>query len=281
MEDKWRINKIGDGWISIPKEVFEKKKEYEKLYNKIKTREKWILDYTKKIHDIKKELRGLKVKRTKNHHQMVKYHKKLTPSFTISLSKTKKLNRYLNSDSVKTRGNHSWTITPNIGGWREQIYLGSNKELTMFLDLIEGKDNLDNYYEMYPHEFPPHLDKIKNRINEIICPLIVSDMKRWLKKNETIDGWFEQGFKKGYLMNKLKRIYKNSVYYEVHQKNPELSKIVKSRFTVIQPNEKTGSTIYVEKKRWTDKRWEEYYKDKGDKVLEKKFRDKQKKRNNK
>lgn len=276
MEDKWRINKIGDGWISIPKEVFEKKKEYEKLYNKIKTREKWILDYTKKIHDIKKELRGLKVKRTEGYNQMVKYHKKFTPSFTISFSKTKKFNRYYRTqfESVKTRGNHSWTIIPNIGGKRKWIYLGSNTEVTMYLDLMDGKDDLDYYFEMYPHERTPHLNKITQRINEIICPLIVSDMKKWLKKNETLEGWFEQDFKKDYLMNKLKRRYKNSQFYEVHQKDPELMKRLKSRFTVIQPNEKTGSNLYVEKKKWTYQQWEEYYRIKGNKELEKKFRDK-------
>ena len=51
-------------------------------------------------------------------------------------------------------------------------------------------------------------------------------------------------------------------------------KRLKSGFTVIQPNEKTGSTIYVEKKRWTYQQWEEYYKIKGNKKLEKEFRDK-------
>lgn len=102
-------------------------------------------------------------------------------------------------------------------------------------------------------------------------------MKKWLKKNDNLDGWFDQDFTKEYLMNKLKRIYRESNFYSVHQKNSELQKRLKSGFTVIQPNEKTESTLYLEKTKWTDKRWEEYYRDKGDKVLEKKFRDKQKK----
>jgi hypothetical protein len=274
MEDKWRIKKIGDDWMFIPEDIRKKKREYENLTIRIKRREKKIESELVKIGKLKKELREMKVLRTKGHNQMVKYHKKLTPSFTISFSKTKKFNRYLNSDSVKTRGNHSWTIIPNIGGKRKWIYLGSNTEVTMYLDLMDGKDDLDYYYEMYPHERTPHLNKITQRINEIICPLIVSDMKKWLKKNETLDGWFEQDFKKDYLMNKLKRRYKNSEFYEVHQSDPELMKKLKSGFTVIQPNEKTGSNLYVEKKKWTYLQWEEYYRVKGNKELEKKFRDK-------
>ena len=274
MEDKWRLNKIGEGWEFVPEDIIQKKFEFERLLNNIKKREKKIESDLNKIKTLKKELKEMKVKRTKGYNQMVKYHKKFTPSFTISFSKTKKFNRYLNSDSVKTRGNHSWTIIPNIGGKRKWIYLGSNTEVTMYLDLMDGKDDLDYYYEMYPHERTPHLNKITQRINEIICPLIVSDMKKWLKKNETLDGWFEQDFKKDYLMNKLKRRYKNSEFFEVHQSDPELMKRLKSGFTVIQPNEKTGSNLYVEKKKWTYQQWEEYYRIKGNKELEKKFRDK-------
>ena len=274
MEDKWRLNKIGEGWEFVPEDIIQKKFEFERLLNNIKKREKKIESDLNKIKTLKKELKEMKVKRTKGYNQMVKYHKKFTPSFTISFSKTKKFNRYLNSDSVKTRGNHSWTIIPNIGGKRKWIYLGSNTEVTMYLDLMDGKDDLDYYYEMYPHERTPHLNKITQRINEIICPLIVSDMKKWLKKNETLDGWFEQDFKKDYLMNKLKRRYKNSEFYEVHQSDPELKKRLKGGFTVIQPNEKTGSNLYVEKKKWTYQQWEEYYRIKGNKELEKKFRDK-------
>ncbi len=49
-------------------------------------------------------------------------------------------------------------------------------------------------------------------------------------------------------MNKLKRIYRESEFYGVHQKNPDIQKILKKGFTVIQPNEKTESTLYLEKK---------------------------------
>lgn len=277
MEDKFRLNIIGEGWEFIPKEILQKKFDYERLYNNIKRREKKIESDLEKIKELKIGLRKMKVDRTEGFNQMVKYHKMFTPSFTFSFSKTKKKNRYYNSDHIDSRGNHSWTIIPNIGGRRKWIYLGSNKEVTTYLDLIDGRDNLDNYGDMYPHERTPHEFKISNRIEELLCPLIISDMKKWLKKNDNLDGWFDQDFTKEYLMNKLKRIYRESNFYSVHQKNSELQKRLKSGFTVIQPNEKTESTLYLEKTKWTDKRWEEYYRDKGDTVLEKKFRDKQKK----
>lgn len=278
MEDKYYLNKIGEGWEFLPKDILQKKFDYERLYNNISRREKKIESDLEKIKDLKDGLKKMKVKRTKGYHQMVKYHKMFTPSFTISYSSTKKKNRYYNSDHVDSRGNWSWTIIPNYGGRRTWIYVGSNKEITTYLDLIDGRDNLDNYNEMYPHERTPHKNKIGSRIQELLCPFIISDMKNWLKKNDNLDGWFDQKFTKEYLMNKLKRIYRESEFYGVHQKNPDIQKILKKGFTVIQPNEKTESTLYLEKKKWTDKRWEEYYRDKGDKVLEKKFRDKQMKR---
>lgn len=260
MEEKYRLNKIGEGWEFVPEDVLKKKFEYERLLNNIKRREQKIQSDLGKITELKKQLKKMKKDRTEGYNQMVKYHKKFTPSFTISLSKTKKWNRYSNYESVKTRGNESWTVIPNIGGHRKWIYLGSNKEVTTYLDLIEGRDDLNYYNEMYPHERTPHENKIKQRIEELLCPLIIQDMRRWLKKNPNLDGWFDQDFKKDYLMNKLKRIYKKSDYYGIHQKNPGLKNVLKSGFTVIQPNEETGSTIYLEKKKWTNKQWEEYYK---------------------
>jgi hypothetical protein len=278
MEDKYRLNKIGDGWEFVPEDILREKFDYERLLNNIKRREQKIISDLNKISQLKDELKEMKKKRTVGYNKMVKYHKQFTPSFTISFSKTKKKNRYYNYGDVDSRGNWSWTIIPNVGGNRKWIYLGSNKEVTTYLDLMEGRSNLDYYNGMYPHERTPHENKIKMRIEELLCPLIVSDMKRWMKTHDNLDGWFDRDFKKDYLMNKLKRMYKKSKYFGKHQKDPKLKGLLKSGFTVIQPNPETGSTIYLEKKKWTHKQWEEYYRKQGNKELEKKYRDLQKKR---
>lgn len=279
MEDKYRLNKIGDGWEFVPEDILREKFDYERLLNNIKRREQKIISDLEKISRLKEELKEMKKKRTVGYNKMVKYHKQFTPSFTISFSKTKKKNRYYNFGDVDSRGNWSWTIIPNVGGNRKWIYLGSNKEVTTYLDLIEGKSNLDHYHGMYPHERTPHENKIKMRIEELLCPLIVSDMKRWMKNHDNLDGWFDRDFKKDYLMGKLKRIYKKSKYFEEHQNDPSIKKYLQSKFTVINSfNEDTGEHLFVQKKKYSHKQWEEYYRKQGNKELEKKYRDLQKKR---
>ena len=59
MEDKWRINKIGDDFNFIPKKERDEKLEYERLLNKISNREKKIESDLVKIGKLKKELRKL------------------------------------------------------------------------------------------------------------------------------------------------------------------------------------------------------------------------------
>jgi len=96
MEDKYRLNKIGDGWEFVPEDILREKFDYERLLNNIKRREQKIISDLNKISQLKDELKEMKKKRTVGYNKMVKYHKQFTPSFTISFSKTKKKNRYYN-----------------------------------------------------------------------------------------------------------------------------------------------------------------------------------------
>ena len=72
MEDKWRINKIGDDFNFIPKKERDEKLEYERLLNKISKREKKIESDLVKIGKLKKELRKMKGDRIKGLNKMVK-----------------------------------------------------------------------------------------------------------------------------------------------------------------------------------------------------------------
>ena len=51
MEDKWRINKIGDDFYFIPKKERDEKLEYESLVRKIEDREKKIESELEKIKE--------------------------------------------------------------------------------------------------------------------------------------------------------------------------------------------------------------------------------------
>ena len=76
MEDKWRIKKIGDNWMFIPKKERDEKSDYERLLNNISKREKKIESDLDKIKKLKEELNEMKKKRTVGFNKMVKYHVK-------------------------------------------------------------------------------------------------------------------------------------------------------------------------------------------------------------
>ena len=113
----YRINKIGDGWKFLPEKERKEKLDYERLLNNITRREKKIQSDLIKIKKLKRELREMKKNRTIQYHQLLKYHKEFSPTFSTSLSKNKK---YKDVDNIKgsfmTSENKSWTITVRIGG---------------------------------------------------------------------------------------------------------------------------------------------------------------------
>ena len=87
MEDKWRINKIGDDFYFIPKKERDEKLQYERLLSNISKREKKIESELIKIGKLKEDLREMKKNRTKGFNKMIKYHKKFLPSFSYSKKK--------------------------------------------------------------------------------------------------------------------------------------------------------------------------------------------------
>ena len=89
MDDKWRINKVGDDWMFIPKKERDEKRDYENLTIKINQREKKIESDLGKIKELKKELRKMKSYRTNGYNNVVKYHKKFLPTFSIFLDDDK------------------------------------------------------------------------------------------------------------------------------------------------------------------------------------------------
>ena len=105
MEDKWRINKIGDDFYFIPKKERDEKLEYERLLSNISKREKKVESELVKISKLKEGLRNMKKDRTKGFNKMVKYHKKFLPSFSI----------FLDSDGF----NPQWGMWVSIGGKRK------------------------------------------------------------------------------------------------------------------------------------------------------------------
>ena len=139
MEDKWRINKIGDDFYFIPKKERDEKLEYERLLSNISKREKKIESELVKISKLKEDLRNMKKDRTKGFNKMVKYHKKFLPSFSI----------FLDSDGF----NPQWGMWVSIGGKRKYIYIGTVDDVSYHLDLLE--DNVPHYNKNNRYEDGP------------------------------------------------------------------------------------------------------------------------------
>jgi hypothetical protein len=134
---------------------------------------------------------------------------------------------------LKTRGNESWTIIVSYGGKRKQIYLGTNFGVCKYLDLIEGKTELDKYSELHPEHMSHHRDEIKDRLNELLSPLIKKRMLRWLNNQGNIDGWMDKKYKID-MLSSLRRIYKNSEFYEPPTpKRPNSERKYLDKFVVI------------------------------------------------
>ena len=217
MDDKWRINKVGDDWMFIPKKERDEKRDYEDLTIKINQREKKIESDLVKIGKLKKELKEMKVLRTKGYNQMVKYHKKFTPTFSI----------FLDDDKY---GNQQWGIWVSIGGKRKYIYLGTTIKVSYHLDLLENKlphYNKNNSYEdakgyygsLKPknYEGDEHKEIIKSKIESYVCDVVKKKMIGILKKDGNLDRFYDKNYKiKG--TDILYDLYKKSSHYTPPQK---------------------------------------------------------------
>jgi len=223
MEDKWRINKIGDDFYFIPKKERDEKLEYERLLSNISKREKKIESDLVKIGKLKEELRKWKSDRTKGFNKMIKYHKKFLPSFSI----------FLDGDDF----NPQWGMWVSIGGKRKYIYIGTVGDVSYHLDLLEDNVphyNKNNRYEDGPvgyynslnpknYEGDEHKEIIISKIESYVCDVVKKKMLGILKKDGNLDRFYEKDYKlKG--IDILYDLYKKTNHYTPPQKEREKKK---------------------------------------------------------
>jgi hypothetical protein len=218
MEDKWRINKIGDDFYFIPKKEREEKLEYESLLSNISKREKKIESELVKISKLKEDLRNMKKDRTKGFNKMIKYHKKFLPSFSIFLG-------------GEDDGSPQWGMWVSIGGKRKYIYIGTVDDVSYHLDLLE--DNVPHYNKNNRYEDGPvgyynslnpknydgdeHKEIIKSKIESYVCDVVKKKMIGILKKDGNLDRFYDKNYKiKG--TDILYDLYKKSSHYTPPQK---------------------------------------------------------------
>jgi hypothetical protein len=181
---KYLISEIGEGRKYIPKEELEKKEEYEKLYSTILKTERKVKSDMERLKKLKSKLVKLKKERTRQYNELMKYHKYVTPTISITFSKTKKRritdkNTFLNSyNELTTGGNKSWSISMRITGRMKNIYIGTTKNVCRRLDEIDGFEKWEegNYSNLIPHRKKRDEKKIKDRIKELIIPNIIKEL---------------------------------------------------------------------------------------------------------
>ena len=237
MDDKWRINKVGDDWMFIPKKERDEKRDYENLTIKINQREKKIESDLGKIKELKKELRKMKSDRTNGYNNVVKYHKKFLPTFSITLDIGNKYVEYKSGNYSETSGNNQWGMRVSIGGKRKYIYIGTVSDVSYYLDLLENNVphyNKNNRYEDGPigyynslkpknYEGDEHKEIITSKIESYVGDVVKKKMIGTLKKDGNLDSFFDKSYKlKGTDM--LYDLYKKSPHYTPPQKEIEKKK---------------------------------------------------------
>ena len=230
MEDKWRINKIGDDFYFIPKKERDEKLEYESLVRKIEDREKKIESELVKIGKLKEDLRDMKKDRTKEFNKMIKYHKRFLPTFSTFLG-------------GEDDGSPQWGVWVRIGGKRKYLYIGTVSDVSYHLDLIENKvphynknnTNKDGGVGFYGKLNPTNqnegdllmsedFDIIKSKIESYICDVIKKKMLGILKKDGNLDRFYDTKKYKLKGIDILYGLYKKTPHYTPPQKEREKKK---------------------------------------------------------
>jgi hypothetical protein len=238
MEDKWRINKIGDDFNFIPKKERDEKLEYERLLSNISKRGKKIESDLKKIKQLKVELRKMKSDRTNGYNNVVKYHKKFLPTFSITLDIGNKYVEYKSGNYSETSGNNQWGMRVSIGGKRKYIYIGTVSDVSYYLDLLENNVphyNKNNRYEDGPmgyynslnpknYEGDEHKEIITSKIESYVGDVVKKKMIGTLKKDGNLDRFYDTKNYKLKGIDILYDLYKKSPHYTPPQKKIEKKK---------------------------------------------------------
>jgi hypothetical protein len=225
MEDKWRINKIGDDFYFIPKKERDEKLEYERLLSNISKREKKIESELVKIVKLKEGLRKMKGDRTKGFNKMIKYYKKFLPTFSTFLG-------------GEDDGNPQWGMFVSIGGKRRYVYIGTVNEVSYHLDLLEDNVphyNKNNRYEDGPigyynslkpknYEGDEHKEIITSKIESYVGDVVKKKMIGTLKKDGNLDRFYDTKNYKLKGIDILYDLYKKSPHYTPPQKEIEKKK---------------------------------------------------------
>jgi len=211
MKRDYSLKRIGENWRLLPEDERRRKFDYDTLLNNIKRRELRIQKEIQRLNQLKLELNEWKKKRTSEFNYLIKYHKNIQPTFTFSMSKSRKVKKSsLTTGLFITGGNKSWDCFVKIGNYRKVIYLGTNSDVCLHLDLIEGREGY--YRHLNTLHKREHYDKVVQKLDSLIKPLILESLYTHVESGKEIQEWFGlKIFEEGVLQS----IYKLSEYYSL------------------------------------------------------------------
>lgn len=172
-------------WLSeesfnqLPKELRDKKLEYQRLYTKIQRREKSLVKRYEKYKMDKSELREWKRERTEKFNQLINLHQTFVPIVSITYSKKRK--RWGDIS-------YTWSITMKLGGKIFNIYIGTDKNVRIRLNELTQTN--EYYQEGGGNKFKTRYEQEKKRIQSEVKRFIQPNIVKKLRElNEEFDGF--------------------------------------------------------------------------------------------
>ena len=163
----------------LPHQLKKDKLDYQKLYSKIKKREKHLKSL-KETYDRKRiELNDWKKEQTQLFNSIIELHSELVPTISFSFS-----------GKPKDWGirNNSWSITMRLKGRIFSPYIGTDKNVRLRLNKLTDSDDYWNEYDNQLTSNKTDKKELEKVLKSYIEPNII---KKLVRLNKSFNGFEE------------------------------------------------------------------------------------------
>jgi hypothetical protein len=163
----------------LPHQLKKDKLDYQKLYSKIKKREKHLKSL-KETYDRKRiELNDWKKEQTEMFNSIIELHSDLVPTISLSFS-----------GKPKDWGirNNSWSITMRLKGRIFSPYIGTDKNVRLRLNKLTDSDDYWNEYDNQLTSNKTDKKELEKVLKGYIEPNII---KKLVRLNKSFNGFEE------------------------------------------------------------------------------------------
>ena len=163
----------------LPHQLKKDKLDYQKLYSKIKKREKHLKSL-KETYDRKRiELNDWKKEQTQLFNSIIELHSNLVPTISLSFSGKPK------DWGIK---NNSWSITMRLKGQLFTPYIGTDKNVRLRLNNLTDTEDYWNEYDRQETSNKTDKKKLEKTLKGYIEPNII---KKLVELNKSFNGFEE------------------------------------------------------------------------------------------